>query len=353
MLSHCLEALVSFSTTPLTYLFVPGQLESTHFSTLQLDTDGVEPNFAEELLSLFWKTANSAFLVVYRPAFMRDWACDGPHYSKLLLNAIYHNASRHASEDSIHQYGPNDAILGARFLHRFKELLRENFEHSTITTVQALLVMSASLSALGNGRRVAWLYSGMAFRMIIDLGLHTCKPCPSMSKQLSDEDMEIQRRLFWGAFSEMICTNFSFGRPTANGRTVIDKLQSFYYGRPASIQEADVSVPFTLRDHHDELEQWAPMEPSRLIVGSYSPSYCVSNFSRLCRLSLIMNKVLNEIYREKTKFENPDMLIGSLTRLNHDLDEWHNTLPLHLRFSPSSIRSDTAVVPAPHTYTAT
>lgn len=132
---------------------------------------------------------------------------------------------------------------------------------------------------------------------------------------------------------------------------MIDKLQSFYHGRPASIQEADVSAPFTLRDHHEELEQWAPMEPLRVTSASYSPTYCVSNFSRLCRLSLIMNNVLNEIYREKKKFEDPKLLMRSLNRLNRDLDEWHNTLPLHLRFSPASIGSDTAPVPAPHTYT--
>lgn len=131
---------------------------------------------------------------------MRDWACGGPHYSKLLLNAVYHNASRHASEDSIHRYGPNSATLRARFLQRFKELLRESFEHSSTTTIQALLVMSASLSTLENGRSVAWLYSGLAYRMIVDLGLHTSKSCSSMYKRASDEDIEIQRRVFWSAF---------------------------------------------------------------------------------------------------------------------------------------------------------
>ena len=149
---------------------------------------------------MYWKTVNSAFLTVYRPAFMRDWACGGPHYSKLLLNAIYHNASRHVSEDSVHRYGPNGATLRARFQQRFKELLRESFEHSSTTTVQGLLVMSASLSALENGRSVAWLYSGMAYRMIFDLGLHTSKSYSSMYKQASDEDIEIQRRVFWSAF---------------------------------------------------------------------------------------------------------------------------------------------------------
>lgn len=281
---------------------------------------------------------------------MRDWASGGPRYSKLLLNAIYHNASRHAAEDSVHRYCPNGATLRAKFLQRFKELLREKFDHSIATTVQALLVMSASLSALGSSRSVAWLYSGMAYRMIVDLGLHTSKPYSYMSKQASDEDVEIQRRIFWSAFSKIQCIRSLKRRPTANRTTVIDKLQSFYHGRPASIQEADISVSSTLHDHLDELEQWAP---SRVTSGSYSPTYCVSNFSRLCRLSLIMNNILNEIYREKKKFEDPDVLTRSLTRLNRDLDEWHNTVPLHLQFSPASTGLDTTPVPAPHTYIVT
>ena len=134
---------------------------------------------------------------------MRDWACGGPYYSKLLLNAIYHNSSRHACEDSIYRYGPNGDTLSARFQQRFKELLRDTFKYSRITTVQALLVMSASQSALSNCRSVAWLYSGMAYRMIIDLGLHTNRLHSPMSKQASDEENETQRRVFWSAFGEI------------------------------------------------------------------------------------------------------------------------------------------------------
>lgn len=284
---------------------------------------------------------------------MRDWASGGPHFSKLLLNAIYHSACRYSSEASIHRHGPDGSILGVRFQQRFKELLQESFDRSTITTVQALLVMSTSLAALGNGRGVAWLYSGMAYRMIIDLGLHTGKSCSSLSKRASGEDVELQRRVFWSAFGEIIDVHLQISRNVIDGRTVIDKLQSFYYGRPPSIQDADISVPFNLCDPHDELEQYAPVEPSRFIFGSYSPIYSVSNFSRLCRLSLIMNKILNEIYRGRKISEDPNVLTRSLTRLNRDLDEWRDTVPLHLRFSPASIGLDTAPVPAPHTYTIT
>lgn len=130
-------------------------------------------------------------------------------------------------------------------------------------------------------------------------------------------------------------------------------MQSFYYGRPACIQKADISVPCVFRDPDDELEQYVPADPLRFVSGSYSPIYTVSNFARLCRLSLIMNKVLNEIYRERKRFEDPKVLTRSLTRLNHDLDEWRDTVPLHLRFSPASVGLDTAPIPAPHTYTVT
>lgn len=284
---------------------------------------------------------------------MRDWASGGPHFSKLLLNAVYHNACRYASEASIHLHGPDGPTLSARFQQRFKILLQESFDQSTLTTVQALLVMSTSLSAVGNKRNVAWLYSGMAYRMIIDLGLHTSKSSSLMSKQASVEDVELQRRVFWSAFGRITDTQFQISWTVTDEGTVIDKLQSFYFGRPASIQEADISVPYVLRDSHDELEQYAPADPLCFVSGSYSPTYSVSNFSRLCRLSLIMNNILNEIYREMKRFEDPKVLTRSLARLNHDLDEWRDTVPQHLRFSPASVGLDTASFPAPHTYAVT
>lgn len=66
-----------------------------------------------------------------------------------------------------------------------------------------------------------------------------------------------------------------------------------------------------------------------------------------------MNEVLNEIYRENKRSDNPDTLMRSLTRLNRDLHEWHDTVPLHLRFSPASIEMGTDPVPSPHTYAVT
>ena len=156
------------------------QLETVNFRHGKLEFDGVEPELGMHLLSLHWNRQHHSFLTTYRPAFMRDMACGGPYFSKLLLNAIY----------------------GWQFRQRVRELLGGALDKSEITTIQALLVMTNSLFALGDERSAAWLYAGLAFRMIVDLGIHVDTPAFAGSRRLSDEDREIRRRVFWAAFGE-------------------------------------------------------------------------------------------------------------------------------------------------------
>ena len=131
---------------------------------------------------------------------MRDWAVDGKYFSKLLLNAIYHNASRFASEPLVLKHARSIPALRRRFRERFSQLLRETLGESKVTTTQALLVMSGSMSLIGDDGSTIWLYSGMAFRMMFDLGLHTVGVGAFRQNTPSEEDKEVQRRLFWSAF---------------------------------------------------------------------------------------------------------------------------------------------------------
>ena len=131
---------------------------------------------------------------------MRDWAAGGDYFSKLLLNAIYHNAARFASKALVMKHASSLAALRRRFRERFSHLLRETLGESKITTTQALLIICGSLSPIGDDRSTIWLYSGMAFRMMFDLGLHTVGVGAFRQKKPSEEDKEVQRRLFWSAF---------------------------------------------------------------------------------------------------------------------------------------------------------
>jgi len=179
---------------------VTGQLEEYNFRECKLDFDGVEPDLGIHLLNLHWNRQHHSFLITYRPAFMRDMACNGPYFSKLLLNAIYFGASKFSPRPEVRK-DPNDVrTAGWRFRERVRELLISALDRSDVTTIQALLVMTNSLFALGDERAAAWLYAGLAFRMIIDLGIHVDVADVSSMRNFSDEDLEIRRRVFWGAF---------------------------------------------------------------------------------------------------------------------------------------------------------
>ena len=133
---------------------------------------------------------------------MRDMACGGPYYSKLLLNAIYFGASKFSSRTETRSDPADARTAGWVYRQRTKELLALALDHSKITTIQALLVMTSSLFALGEEKSVAWLYAGLAFRMIMDLGIHIDVSSSSTMHQFSHEDLEIRRRVFWAAFGK-------------------------------------------------------------------------------------------------------------------------------------------------------
>ena len=88
--------------------------------------------------------------------------------------------------------------MHTQFRQRVLELLGGALDKSEITTIQAMLVMTNSLFALGDERSAAWIYAGIAFRMLIDLGAHL----DSQTPKTTEEDLEIRRRVFWGAFGK-------------------------------------------------------------------------------------------------------------------------------------------------------
>ena len=84
------------------------------------------------------------------------------------------------SEPSVEPHSPRSEIQcrderdtrGWSFRQRFTELLRDEFDKSSIPAIQAMLIMASSLLTRGDERNTSWLYARNAFNMVIDLGLH-------------------------------------------------------------------------------------------------------------------------------------------------------------------------------------
>lgn len=170
------------------------QYEEINARAGKLDFDGVNPELGLHLLNLHWNRQHHSFLVTYRPAFMRDMACGGPYFSKILLNAIYYGASKFSPRPELRKEPADVRTAGWQFRNRVRDLLGQALDHSEITTIQALLQMSNSLFALGDEQSAAWVYAGTAFRMLVDLGLHVDAAMLPNMQRISEEDLEIRRR---------------------------------------------------------------------------------------------------------------------------------------------------------------
>jgi len=212
--------------------------------------------------------------------FLGDMESLGPYYSHMLMNAMLSHSVRWCKADPqisvlLHQYDG-----GASFARQARTLLFEDLTdgHSKIPTIQTLLLLSAQESGRGN-RTQAWLYSGMAFRLVEDMGINIDSQKFAGSVQLSDEDIEIRRRLFWSCY-------------------FYDKMISLYLGRSPSIQDSRVSPPQLMLDDSAETELWTPHGVEYAEGVEYPPTqaHSISCFVRMCQLSTILNQILIHIY---------------------------------------------------------
>jgi hypothetical protein len=239
---------------------------------------------------------------------MRDMACNGPYFSKILLNAIFYGASKFSPRLDLRK-DPNDVrTAGWQFRNRVRDLLGPALDHSDITTIQALLQMSNSLFALGDEQSAAWVYAGTAFRMLVDVGL----------------------RVYWSAY-------------------VVDKMQSLYQGRPASLRAIDGQVPIKFMDTYEELEAWHPFAYSSGPSYPGSPSYSVSTFGQLCKLCMILQQILDRTYCEREQKRNTQDLVQDLEYVEKQLQDWMAELPEHLRIDTNS-DNRSQQLPPPHVF---
>ncbi|KAJ9611500.1 hypothetical protein H2200_004684 [Cladophialophora chaetospira] len=299
-----------------------------HLASLP-EIHGVPTELALHLLELHWSRQHHTLLLTYRPAIVRDLLEPGSQCSKFLLNAIFACASKFSARLEVRDDPSDPSTAGRRFFRRCDELLAQDslFIYPTLPTVVGLLYLGSSYNARGETSK-AWLYTGYALRMIYDLGLHLDP------KETSDspEQVEIRRRVFWGAF-------------------VSDKLQSLYLGRPVAINLRDSHVSRDFMDTLEEQELYVPYKdpkyPNPQTTSTFSgvPVYSVSTFQQLCLLSKIMTKIINTFYVVGATFRNAQ---ASLQLVDNALQAWRENLPKHLDFQPQFLQNSPTSCPPPN-----
>jgi Fungal specific transcription factor domain len=89
--------------------------------------------------------------------------------------------------------------LAEFFALRAKALLDIEMDSPTVVTVQALVLMSTHEAAFARDAR-GWLYSGMAMRLAVDLGLHLDVGRYILAGLLNQKEAHLRQTAFWGTY---------------------------------------------------------------------------------------------------------------------------------------------------------
>ncbi|KAI5920243.1 fungal-specific transcription factor domain-containing protein [Camillea tinctor] len=307
-----------------------GRQREHHLRTLST-IRGVPAEVALHLLDLHWNRQHHTFLLTYRPAFSRELVDGGPYCTDFLLNAVFACASKFSERISLRSDPSDPESAGQQFFSHCDTLLHRDslLTQSSIPTVIGLLMLGSTFNARGSTTK-GWLYTGYAIRMVYDLGLHL----DSEIHRSNAEEVEIRRRVFWGAF---IC----------------EKLQSLYLGRPVFIQLRDANVSLDFMDVFEELEPWAPYTDPTInasdppLYAAVRPplTYSVSVFQQFCTLSKIMTKIINKIYPVGPTARK---MLSHRRNIHRLLCTWYHDLPPHLKYEPWTNTPERPAAVTPH-----
>ncbi|RSL38251.1 hypothetical protein CEP53_015034 [Fusarium sp. AF-6] len=159
----------------------------------------VNEELETHLLDLYFIWDNPWFPFVDEALFRDSKRSKGRYYSPLLLHCILACGSRYSDRTEARS-DPEDANTAGRpFLDTIETLLHDELKRPNITTIQSLSVLS--IVYFGSGQDAAgWLYSGMANRLVVDMGLHLDPDSLASSVRMTVEEAELRRQLYWALY---------------------------------------------------------------------------------------------------------------------------------------------------------
>ncbi|GAE00169.1 nitrogen assimilation transcription factor nirA [Paecilomyces variotii No. 5] len=283
----------------------------------------ISQDLVHELLDTYWSLPHHLHLVLCRKIFMRDLENSGPYVNVFLLNSVLSQAARFSDRSDAPE-------LSDYFAKKALASLGDCMDKgSSIPTLQGLLILSARECASGRTSQ-GWLYSGMAFRMMHDLGIHIYpKSLSHLVGRFSSEELVVRQQVFWSCYTW-------------------DKTMSLCLGRAPIIHDTPpVPDATTWPDGDDaENELWKPRFSNSSTSDMTIPqkSRTNSRFSAYCKLCIIIDDILETLYSRP--HGGGDRLSGYLDQTMQKLEGWANDLPVHLYID---ISMRTASCPPLHT----
>ncbi|CAJ0544642.1 Ff.00g037190.m01.CDS01 [Fusarium sp. VM40] len=154
-----------------------------------------DSSLVQHLLALYFCWEYPTFASLSKEHFLQDFRDARNRYcSPILVNALLALGCRFSTQP-MSRANPNDPYTSGD--HFFKEALRlfaQETDHHTLTTIQALGIMSIREASCGRDSE-SWYYAGQSIRLAIEMGLHR------IMDEGDEDELAVQAATFWGAFA--------------------------------------------------------------------------------------------------------------------------------------------------------
>ncbi|KAI1765794.1 fungal-specific transcription factor domain-containing protein [Hypoxylon sp. FL1150] len=262
-----------------------------------------DANLVSHLLALYFCWEYPTFASLSKEHFMKDFLNGTHRYcSPILVNALLALGCRFSTKPNT-RANPSDARTAGD--HFFQEALRlfyrENNHHS-LTTIQALGIMSIREASCGRDSE-SWYYAGQSIRLAIEMGLHR------LSNDGDEDEVAVQAATFWGAFALDHAWSLATGS--------LPQCSCFPHlpPKPAIIDDIEASlwIPYT--------DDGAPLQRS-----CEQPSNVRSVYKCFCELSELVHQSSYVLHSPGKPVTSRDLLSIYTQYLN-----WYDRIPEVLR----------------------
>ncbi|KAF2009748.1 hypothetical protein BU24DRAFT_312985, partial [Aaosphaeria arxii CBS 175.79] len=280
----------------------------------------VDPELEDHLIKLYFCWEDPSIHLVQEDVFYRERQyCKANMepsklYSEVLVNSM---CAVGASLTSRHCVELPESLVDF-FSARARALLDVELDSPTLSTVQSLGILSGVESISTRDAR-GWLYSGMAVRLALDLGLHLDNEVYVDAGILSPEEATLRRVVFWGAF-------------------IHERMWSLYLGRPVSLDEAAITIspyvatttePKYWQPYVDEYEdfEYPPLLDPIEELNRHNATLC-AKMTRI-RESLYSDAIVSTLGAQQ--------LHDFASSMRAELLEWQRSLPECLNVDLTSV----------------
>ncbi|KAI1827620.1 hypothetical protein F4861DRAFT_327664 [Xylaria intraflava] len=281
-------------------IFDPPEIKVPHSTWTNVTDDSA---LVHHLLALYFCWEYPTFASLSKEHFLRDYLSGRHRYcSPILVNALLALGCRFSTQPET-RANPNDPrTSGDHFFSESLRLLYKETKHHTLTTIQALGIMSIREASCGRDSE-SWYYAGQSVRLAIEMGLH------QLNADGDEDELAVQGATFWGAFALDHAWSLATGS--------LPRSSQFLHmpPKPAIIDAIEVSLwmPYT--------DDGAPHQRS-----CEQPSNVRSVYKCFCELSELVHQCLYVLHSPGRPPTSRDLLNVYTQYLN-----WYDSIPAVLR----------------------